>query len=170
MIKRQLSLGDREHIRTGLLGIACFNPSRSYEQALAAILLGDKLKMMARFHVNLKALSAEEEKKIYDLFMENQGHQLEPHNSSLNRKSFDTICHGSDFIVFDAMQLEPAELAEEMRKLWFECGARFLQGNFAFKSAQELAAEFPSLWNNTDEIWRIYCDSNRRTSGPGRGL
>jgi hypothetical protein len=145
-------VGERKHVRSQLLGIACWSHTNLHAQIHAAFKAGDALHMMARVHVQ----ASPSDFMMTKLFGQNQTHQYEPH-PNLSRAAFDKVCFDSELHVLPKGDKgQPDELAALMIKAWQESGARFLKGNFASATDDELRAKYPQLWHETNSIWRIY--------------
>ena len=160
VVRRQLGIGERQHVRTQLLGVACWDHRNLMQQAVACLALGDALQMMLRFHmhssqklVNTDLYNVE----LIPLFIANQAHQFEPHSDRLSRRVFDEICWQSELHVIPKDDKGSAEeLLHLMYDTWYKSGRRFLGGNFASKTDKELRELYPDMWHETDSLWSIY--------------
>ena len=144
---RRLGLGDFQHVRTGLLGISCLDPTNILEQLTAAYRLGDKLGLMTRPHVNFDLLSEEVKTQVMTLYYSHLQHQLEPW-TGLDERKLCGYMLGCDLIIQTETTTpavtvnEDEELVEDIYEgllaAWNSTGGRPLQGNFARLSATEL--------------------------------
>lgn len=157
-IYRKIGTGDLEHVRAQLLQVAAFDKTHLIEQLKAAYKLGDELGMMTRVHINFDSLTEAERTQVLNLFFSNSAHQLEPWEG-LGPMMLGVKAAGADLVIetettkprlrrmgsAKAYAAEVHELYEKLKEAWLETGGRFTNGNFAKKTALQLASENPEL-------------------------
>lgn len=158
-IIRMCSIGDREHVRTQLLSIGCFEGSSILNQAKAAFKVGTKLRMMTRFHFDANQHSTELQ-ELYAIARTNQTHQIEEHRSMIESK-FMKVFERLDFLIESKQEVTSADvqvLEEGIIEAWNRTGGRFLNGNFARLSRDELSKLYPDVHHDYKPYWENYAN------------
>ncbi len=153
---RKIGIGDVQHVRHNLLGVAFMNNIGLIEQLKGAIKFANQQGMMLRAHVNTDRLTPGRELMVYELMRSNTQHQFEPW-SHIDREQFDRICKHADFIVANAppivTQDNITEVEQGLNQLWLMGNGRFLGGNFAFKTYEEIELLHPELVHDNESFW-----------------
>lgn len=160
---RRVGIGDREHVRGNLLSIGCFH-SRHLPQAVeAAYQAGAELGMMTRVHLNAGRETASTMEVLVQLVYRFMAHdaQLMEHGF-LDGPSFEQMFETCDLII--QPRGEPnlnvdayiAELVDLIKFAWKANGQRFLGGNFARLSADELKKIYPDLFPAADPFYESF--------------
>lgn len=153
---RQLGVGEREHVRSQLLGVGIFGRADTVEQLKGCITAANALGMMLRAHVNFDRIDLHTAEQVYALFRDNQAHQLEPW-SALSRLQFDSMCKKLEVMVVPGDKTPVAATVHlGILDIWTKSGGRFLGGNFANRTDDELLRMYPQFYQNTDRFWEAW--------------
>lgn len=153
---RQLGIGEREHVRTSLLGIGFFEYKHIIGQLTGAIRAADTLGMMLRAHVNFDRLGRDDQERVFALFRLNSSHQIEPW-SGLDRAKFDGICKKLEIMIVEDVYASFDDVARTVQLgilgIWAKSGGRFLGGNHAMHGDDVLRATHSQFYHDTDRFW-----------------
>jgi hypothetical protein len=160
---RRIGIGDREHVRSQLLSIGCFQRRHLIQTVEAAYRAGAELGMMARVHINAGREPPAIMKELVSLvhrFMVHDAQLIE--HGFLDRQSFDELFETCDLII--QPKGEPNlnvdayidELVDLIKAAWHSNGCRFLGGNFARLSASELKQIYPSLFPDPESFYESF--------------
>lgn len=154
---RQLGIGEREHVRSGLLGVGFFYKDGIIEQITGAVRAANQLNMMLRVHVNMDRFTPDEQANLFRVMANGPfvSHQFEPW-SHLTRAEFDSMCKKAEIIITPSA--EPAgDIAADtcagITSIWAQSGGRFLKGNFAQLSDEQLKPLWPQFYYDTEQFW-----------------
>ena len=153
---RQLGIGEREHVRCGLLGIGVFHHVSALDQLKGAIRAADKLGMMLRAHINSDKFTQQQLTAIHYLMYDNAAHQLETW-SGFSRQQFDAMCKKLEIVITglpgeESFQI-PAITELGILSVWEESGGRFLNGNFQQLNDDQLKPIYPQFYYDTTPFW-----------------
>lgn len=145
---RQLGIGELEHVRTRLLGIACFHHQHLVQQATGAVLAGNQLGMLTRVHVNKDRLSREEFAGLVGLFGQHAHQQLELWPDMPEDRFMKKLGERVEIFIEPTSESTPnPELIKEgVLQVWKESGGRVLNGNFSFTPREQVKLKHPSLF------------------------
>lgn len=150
-VLRRIGIGDVQHVRNTLLSVAAFDAERIMEVAAAAFLVGSRLNMMTRLHVNIHALSRGERTELLTMYYRNQHHQLEQWDC--DDVALGGILLQCDLIIQgdstcprlietgDETQLSKTIPAASLEVAWLRHGGRFLNGNHARLTTSQLVED-----------------------------
>jgi hypothetical protein len=158
---RQLGIGEREHVRTQILGIGFFHPANIVEQIRGAMRAANSLGMRLRVHLNADQQTPEAMKQVEALMRDHvsHDHDLEPW-TKLDRQRFDSMCKKLEIMVTRGRlnSDEDVELLVYLGVLeaWAQSGGRFLQGNHANRTDETLRYMYPQFYHSTDKYWELW--------------
>jgi hypothetical protein len=155
---RQLGIGEREHVRSGLLGVGFFSPWGIVQQMQGAMRAADKLGMMLRIHVNMNRYGSVVETEMNNLLHSNTTHQFEPWRN-LSQPAFESMCKKLEIVITestDAPQKYDEIVYDGILKIWEMSGGRFLGGNFAQLTDAELKPLYPQFYYDPAEFWKVW--------------
>jgi hypothetical protein len=141
---RRIGIGDREHVRHGLLSVGIFHKACVLDAMKGAFMAADELFMMARAHINVNRLPLGLYAPVIELMHRHGAHQLIEHGNlelPLFKDMFETL----DLIVEPLTEPNAEDLKETILMAWKAHGGRFLEGNFARSTKKELQTRYPAL-------------------------
>jgi hypothetical protein len=150
---RQIGIGERQHVRSGLLGILFPDKRNLGEQIAGAMRAADTLGMMLRAHISI----APEQNAIHKLMHLNAWHQLEEY-SMLERSEFDRIAKNCDIVVTGVGENVRQAVELGILEIWAKSGGRFLQGNHRGLTEEQLKYTHPEFFHSTDKFWSTWND------------
>lgn len=154
---RQMGIGEIQHVRSNLFGIGCFTPKFLYEQVEGALAAATELNKLGRVHINAGRVDMDYLNRIYGLMHRNGRMQLEDYVSMTEAK-FAWLCPRLEILVEPLVEdIEQKDVAETVRvgvlRAWHESGERFLNGNFAYLTAEELQPKYPQFFYDYKPYW-----------------
>lgn len=159
MVMRRLGIGDREHVRTTMLSIGCFDQRHLLTQLEAAFRAGTDLGMMARVHINAERAAPLME-GVVDLCHRNLNHQLIDH-PHLSESEFSRVFETCDLLITcRGTGSSQDELVELLKRAWSSAGGRFLGGNFEKRGAAELRERYPDLHPDPAPFYQLFTESS----------
>lgn len=150
IVQRRLGIGDRQHVRNGLLSFGCFSSNNLLYAAEACFMAGAELKMMPRVHLNYwreHVVIREQLTKLTLRFMAHDAQMME--HGWMKPEAFIEVFESCDFIITSkddpkvCVDSYTNELVMLIKDSWRHHGERFLRGNFARESADELRLRLP---------------------------
>lgn len=152
---RQLGIGEREHVRTQLLGIGFFGHTDMLEQIKGAVAASRSLGMMLRAHVNFGRLADGEQ--VLSYMRDYAGDSQIEIWQDLDRAAFDSFCRKCEILITPGGKTQVATTVfTGILEVWAKSGGRFLQGNFASKTDAELRLVYPQFYHSTDKYWDLW--------------
>ena len=158
-VSRRLGVGDREHVRSGLLQVYCMYTNQVETQVEAALNAAKKLNKTLRAYINADKLAREEPKVLRNIVMTIMG-QARDHDimeeTDLSRKHFDWILGRCDIIIEPLENVSGSinDLKELIIKVWLDSGARDITyGNSANLLEQELRVFHPQYYGDEDRLF-----------------
>lgn len=165
LFTRQLGIGEREHVRSGLLGVGFFSPWGIIQQMQGAMRAADKLGMMLRIHVNMDrygAFDGHVERDMNNLMHLNATHQFEPWRN-LSQPAFESMCKKLEIVITETTYSQDDDSQDYeyhvysgILKIWEMSGGRFLGGNFAQLSDEQLKPLYPQFYYDPAEFWKVW--------------
>lgn len=154
---RQLGIGEREHVRQGLLGVGFFSPWHITDQLAGAVKAADKLGMMLRIHLNIDRLGPNTRNEIDNFMHLNTAHQYEPW-LNLSRQGFDSMCKKLEIVITENLDsTDHANIGEMIYEgitdVWTQSGGRFLKGNFGQLTDEQLKPLYPNFYYDPEQFW-----------------
>lgn len=159
---RQLGVGEREHVRQGLLGIGFFHHTDLVKQIEGACRAADELHMMLRAHVNFDR--TQDHREILALMRDQfSQHQLETYErpwNGLSRAQFDVVCKRLEIMIVQDVYADSEDLVQVIKggvlKTWEQSGGRFLKGNFGNLTDEDLKPKYPQFYHDTTRFWEAW--------------
>lgn len=155
-VSRRLGVGDREHVRAGLLQVYCLHTDQVEAQVAGALAAAKRLGKTTRAYINAKKLKEENPQLLTHLIMVTMG-QARDHDLmeevDFSRKHFDWILGRCDIII------QPKggtvnDLRDLIIEVWEETdGREVLGGNPAKLPESELRKLFPEYFGREEEFW-----------------
>jgi hypothetical protein len=156
---RQAGIGEIQHVRTRLLGVACFHHVDLVEQIKGALQAGTELGMLTRIHLNRSRLSEDELNGVLDLFSSLFAFQQLELWSDMDEPAFRKKIgeRVEIFITPPPHATNSAALVKNgVLQVWERSGGRFLQGNFASHSVQRLKELLPDMFPELHEQYLAF--------------
>lgn len=160
LFTRQLGIGEREHVRSGLLGVGFFSQCQIIQQMQGAMRAADKLGMMLRIHVNMDRYDSSVHIAMDNLMHLNAAHQFEPWKN-LSQPAFESMCKKLEIVITDTDYSQDDDVQDYQQhthsgilKVWEMSGGRFLKGNFAQLSDAELKPLYPQFYYDPANFWK----------------
>ena len=159
---RQCGIGELQHVRTLLLGVGMFHDECIVEQALGALRASGKLRMMLRIHVNADAMDPNTKKELLNIMAMNNRHQIELWPALPREKFMKKIGEKIEiFIQPPEINLVPHAVEntiyEGIMAVWELSSARFLKGNFAYLTREQVREQYPEMFPDLNEHWLDFC-------------
>ena len=149
-VLRRIGPGDREFVRGRVLSIAFVSPHRLDEQLLVGIRVALKLGMILRAHYRIDRVPPQVLSSITTLFQQNPEQKLREHEAQSFEEFVSTAKAFELVVLFDAGD-SPSMLYDELMNCWFNNHQRFLNGNFAQTSHEQLLKQYPQFdWDLTE--------------------
>lgn len=158
-VVRRIGIGDIQHVRGNLLSIGCFSPEHLPTAVEACLRVGVELAMApTRVHVNLgrEHPSMMARLDAASLRFTQFDAQVMMHGSFIARPTFDAIFESCDLLLTPLGEPKLDEAVTLMKEAWHACGRRFLGGNFARHTVQQLRELHPSFWPDPDPYYNDY--------------
>lgn len=149
---RRIGVGDREHVRGQMLSVGLLTREHVRSQILGAMGAADKLGMMLRAHINVTKMTDAEYMAIVSIFHRNSTHQLIDH-VKLTREKYEGIQSTFDIVVRHSGFLngiDPEIVQHGILDVWKTNGGRFLNGNFARLSNDQLRVKYPDFYEDSE--------------------
>lgn len=162
-VTRRMGVGDRQHVRSHLLSVGCFTSRHLLYTVEACYRAGVELGMMTRVHINAgreHQVVMEQLTRLVHRFTQHDAQLME--HGWMDHSHFTPIFESCDLIV--EPKTEPNlnvdtyvdELIELVKSAWRDSGGRFLGGNFARHSDEELRSTFPNLWPDSMAAYQSF--------------
>jgi hypothetical protein len=155
-VSRRLGVGDREHVRAGLLQIYCMDTTDVVKQCEGALMAAKKLQKTARIYINTKKLPPNITNHIImSTFGQHRDHDL-MEESDLSRKRFDWVLGRCDIIVTPHGGTTTA-LRDMIIETWNSTDGREITGgNHGQLPEIELRKRFPQFYGGEEQLWEQY--------------
>lgn len=141
---RRFGLGDLQHVRLQLLGVAYLGTQHAAKVAEEAFEAGTRLGMMTRLHINTALLPSASARAVFDIFMRNQHHQLERWDDSASLRMALLSCDiiAQDDTCHPRVIETSADTAQSLMGAW---KGRPLAGNFGLLGRERLRKSHPGM-------------------------
>lgn len=157
IIYRQIGIGERQHVRSGLLGVLFPCATDIVEQIAGAIRAANSLGMMLRAHIPMDKLPASVYKQVLNLMYDNAAHQLESW-AHLSDSELSSVIANSEIVVerTEAAKNTRANLEVGVLSVWAKSGGRFLQGNHGGLDESALRYRYPEFYHDQSHFKALW--------------
>jgi hypothetical protein len=155
---RRIGVGDREHVRAGLLQVALLSWGREHDKVTACLNAAKRLVKTLRIYVNCKRMKQVEVEKLVRITMAQfRDHDLMEENS-ISEKQFQFILDRCDILVIGGSPAsDPKVLQDLVTKAWnYSEGREYLDGAARHLSYSAAKEKFPELFQNEETYWQLW--------------
>jgi hypothetical protein len=159
-VSRRIGVGDREHVRAGLLQVGCINHDQAELQVKAALEAAKRLRKTLRVYVNCQRIDRLEPNLVHHLIYVTMG-QARDHDFmdefNITRPRFDWLLGRCDIVIERVGEGTQKDLADAIMQIWNEHGGRDGIHEFANRKTEEFLRErYPQFFGDEDRLWELY--------------